>query len=273
MRDDFSLSVKETLAKRVGMRCSRCGKLTTGPQENPNRVLNIGVAAHITAAAPRGPRFVLQLSSDERQSAENGIWLCQSCAKLIDNDPQQFPETSLRAWKANAEARALQEIREELKEPRRFPPNDAIASKSTYIAMILDRCGRFEHTFRGSPMNDLKETTYIHKQLRETVTGQVRAAGGIELRHTHYDREFLDALNLHRKLVVVAPAGRGKTSLLYWAALTFARRLEHDPDAVVPIYIPLRSLMGGSVTDFKIYLEKRWADMAATGDPLREVMA
>jgi hypothetical protein len=46
-RDDFSPDVKETLAKRVGMLCSRCGRATSGPHENPSKAVNIGVAAHI----------------------------------------------------------------------------------------------------------------------------------------------------------------------------------------------------------------------------------
>jgi hypothetical protein len=57
MRDDFDAKTKETLARRVGYRCSNpdCGKLTSGPQEDPTKVLNIGVAAPITAAPLGGP--------------------------------------------------------------------------------------------------------------------------------------------------------------------------------------------------------------------------
>jgi hypothetical protein len=53
-------------------------------------VIDVGVAAHITAASPGGPRFDPNLSDKERASATNGIWLCQNCAKLIDNDVAQF---------------------------------------------------------------------------------------------------------------------------------------------------------------------------------------
>jgi len=88
VRDDFLIPVKDTLAKRVGFRCSNpgCRKPTSGPQEDPAKSVNVGVAAHITAAASDGPRYDPALSSDERKSPPNGIWLCQSCAKLVDND-------------------------------------------------------------------------------------------------------------------------------------------------------------------------------------------
>jgi len=87
-RDDFSKDTKETLAKRVGMRCSNpnCRRSTSGPQAHPRKTINIGVAAHITAAAPDGPRYAPKMATEERCGIENAIWLCQNCAKLIDND-------------------------------------------------------------------------------------------------------------------------------------------------------------------------------------------
>ena len=57
-RDDFPKRVIDTLAKRVGFRCSNPNcltPLTSGPHSDPARSVNMGVAAHITAAAPMGP--------------------------------------------------------------------------------------------------------------------------------------------------------------------------------------------------------------------------
>ena len=109
MRDEFSSAVVETLAKRVGVRCSNpgCQRPTAGPRSDAAKVLNLGVAAHITAASPGGPRYDAKLSAEERGSVENGIWLCQNCAKLIDNDPSRFTVTVVRDWKAKSEARAF----------------------------------------------------------------------------------------------------------------------------------------------------------------------
>lgn len=108
-RDDFTRQTQDILAKRVGVRCSNpsCRKLTTGPRTESHHIVNIGVGAHITAASSGGPRFDLCLTPQQRQSPENGIWLCQNCAKLVDNDLLRYPEKLLRAWKAQAEASAL----------------------------------------------------------------------------------------------------------------------------------------------------------------------
>jgi hypothetical protein len=72
--------------------------------------MNLGVAAHITAASLRGPRFSGSMTREGRRHPSNGIWLCQNCAKLVDNDAEQFPEDTLRVWKLRAETEALAAI-------------------------------------------------------------------------------------------------------------------------------------------------------------------
>jgi len=126
MRDDFSEPVKRALALRVGNVCSRpgCETLTSGPHEDPSKALNIGVAAHITAASNGGPRYDERLTPEERRGPENGVWLCQNCGKLVDNDPQQFPASMLRDWKEKAEDAARTSIGKTVqpREPWVIPP-------------------------------------------------------------------------------------------------------------------------------------------------------
>ena len=105
MRDDFRQKEKEVLAQRVGYLCSNpnCRMLTSGPNSQENRSTNIGVAAHITAASKGGPRYDENLTSNERKSINNGIWLCQTCSKLIDSDFQKYSKQVLIDWKIKAE--------------------------------------------------------------------------------------------------------------------------------------------------------------------------
>ena len=112
MRDEFPKPVVETLAKRVGNRCSNptCRKQTSGPHTDDDKALNVGVAAHITAASPGGPRYDPSLTPEERKGIGNGIWLCQSCAKLVDNDEARYAKALLVQWKQDAEQEALREV-------------------------------------------------------------------------------------------------------------------------------------------------------------------
>jgi WD40 repeat protein len=123
MRDDFPKQVIDLLAKRVGHVCSNpaCRRQTSGPHEDEGRAVNIGLAAHITAAAPGGPRYDAALSPEQRRSAANGIWLCQVCGKLIDSDDKRFTAGVLRSWKLDAERSAREAI------PAHEPNKKAIA--------------------------------------------------------------------------------------------------------------------------------------------------
>jgi hypothetical protein len=104
-RDDFKVSVKNTLAKRSAYVCSNpgCRKTTIGASKDPDKSSNIGVASHICAASPGGPRFDSKMTTEERAGINNGIWLCQNCSKLIDVDVSSFSVETLRFWKHTRE--------------------------------------------------------------------------------------------------------------------------------------------------------------------------
>lgn len=112
MRDEFSPAVKALLAQRAGNRCANpgCQQPTSGPHEDPTKAVNIGVAAHITAAAAGGARFDPSLTAEQRRSPENGIWLCQNHGKLVDNDEIRYSVEVLRTWKRISERRARGDV-------------------------------------------------------------------------------------------------------------------------------------------------------------------
>ena len=112
MRDDFSQKTKDILARRVRFVCSNpeCRRSTSGPGEEPDKAVNIGVAAHITAASEGGPRYDPFMSANDRSSIENGIWLCQNCAHLIDADPEKYSTETLYRWKNQTETEARASI-------------------------------------------------------------------------------------------------------------------------------------------------------------------
>jgi hypothetical protein len=134
-RDDFPAPIKEMLAKRVGYICSNpdCRKSTSGPQENPTKAINIGVASHISAASPGGPRYDPALAPEERSAIANGIWLCQNCAKLIDSDPVLFSSDVLMDWREDSESRALAALRR----PATTPPDPKFVKLERLMPELL----------------------------------------------------------------------------------------------------------------------------------------
>ena len=111
-RDDFTPATRKQLAARVGHRCRNptCRRPTSRPDPaDQSRAISIGVAAHVTGAARGGPRFDGSLASEARKSLDNGIWLCEVCAKVIDDAPGAFTTEGLQAWKRHAELAAVRD--------------------------------------------------------------------------------------------------------------------------------------------------------------------
>lgn len=105
-RDDFSLPTARLMAQRAGYICAYpdCRQLTVGPSESRKSGLTmVGIAAHITAAAPGGPRYDKALSPEERASEANGIWMCAIHGKQIDDNADRHSAVDLRRWKKQHE--------------------------------------------------------------------------------------------------------------------------------------------------------------------------
>ncbi len=169
-RDDFSETVKKNLALRVANVCSNpdCGAATSGPHEDPAKSVNLGVAAHITAASPGGPRFDPSLTLEQRSSAENGIWLCQNDGKLVDSDEGRFSVALLRNWKATAEREAAARLGKTL-----APGPDESKSKAVESAsksFVEHYAEELNESFKSQPCE-------VHQMVaRAVVTGYGRHA-------------------------------------------------------------------------------------------------
>ena len=107
-RDDFSKTTVNVLQRRAAFLCSNpdCRCLTIAPDESgEEKWVYIGYAAHITAAAEGGPRFDPSLTHEQRSHITNAIFLCASCATLIDkNNGSDFPVELLKRWKTDHES-------------------------------------------------------------------------------------------------------------------------------------------------------------------------
>lgn len=112
-RHDFVPGTRKVIAERSGYRCANpsCGAFTVGPAlVSSDGSARVGMAAHIHAASPEGPRYKKDQTEAERKSAENGLWMCETCGKLVDSDESGHTAEELREWKQTAERRAKAEL-------------------------------------------------------------------------------------------------------------------------------------------------------------------
>ncbi len=180
-RDGFNASTRAKLAKRSGFLCSICDAITVGPsEENDSAVSNIGVAAHITGAALRGPRHDPTMSASMRSSISNGIWLCQNHAKIIDDDSVTWTVKRLQQVKAAHE----KAVKDRFGVPRRTrteaEDKDLLASleQSASINLITPREYAFLPVAQiGQPYKSFISPVLIDKKITDDMTLGVLMCG------------------------------------------------------------------------------------------------
>lgn len=111
-REEFPARIRHQIEKKSAYRCSNpmCLKVVIGPSHDFQKVINMGVVSHISAASPRGPRYDPTISTKTRTSEENGLLLCRYCAALVDADDVAYPPALLRQWRHDAYQRALDQM-------------------------------------------------------------------------------------------------------------------------------------------------------------------
>lgn len=150
--DDFPENVKKTVAGRAGHRCSFpfCGQLTSGPaQLDETKSINNGCAAHITAASPGGARYDESMSSEERRSISNAIWMCRHHGDLIDKEYDAYTVEQIKEWKRAAESRALKDLEITADKPE-YTARDIRALEETCKIFTYDAVRRLKNEIFGS---------------------------------------------------------------------------------------------------------------------------
>jgi hypothetical protein len=220
VRDNFTQRTIETIAKRAGYLCSNpeCRSPTVGAALGHEGTVNVGVAAHITAAAAGGPRFDPLITQQERRHQSNGIWACQTHGKLIDSDSEHFTVEMLRKWKQTAEEQSFRAIvaPDAARDPRRRPTAPDTADRE-----LIERLGLAAQDHLESVTSRLIGAAQTDVAAFKSMPGWPRHAIALNLRMTDGDivRPFnvsalAAAIETFNEIVVVAPPGTGKTTTL-----------------------------------------------------------
>ena len=134
--DRFRQALISTLAKRAANQCSNpdCEAITSGPSAIALESVNVGEAAHIYGANPGSARYDPDMTSADRSSISNAIWLCGNCHKLIDDDPIRYPAGLLFEWQRDHESRIAERV-----------GKAGVAARRRYEARHLEEFGRLSY--------------------------------------------------------------------------------------------------------------------------------
>lgn len=257
MRDDFTKETKEIIAKRAGYLCSNpsCRKPTVGAALGHDRFVSIGVAAHITAAAPGGPRYDPSLTPDQRKHQSNGIWACEDHAKLIDSDSVHFTVEMLRKWKRASEIQAFLA----LAAPHLAPGQRIMPAAPETMEAELERLGLTAQEYFESVTLPMISAAKSDLAMLKRMPGWPCHAIELNLRISEGDyKQTFNAYGLppavetFNEIVVIAPPGTGKTTTL----LQLAEAILSQENSVA-LFIPLSEWSSQMDSFFQSILRRR----------------
>ena len=240
-RDGFSQRTVRALAGRAGHVCSNpdCKLPTSGAAlGDEDKIVIVGVAAHIKAAAPGGPRYDPQQTPEERRDGSNGIWLCTTHAKQIDDDPAHFTVERLRGWKQEAERRsalALLTLRSPGADPLEPPETEPTANDlaARLGLSVHDNLQIVTARLRQAAVRDLAAFVEALRSPIVAIPLDLRLIEGKQV--TSFQAAGLAAvIGTFNEVVVVAPPGTGKTTTLLQVALRIV-----ESETVAAAFVPL----------------------------------
>lgn len=196
-RDEFKTSTINTLRTRVASRCSNpaCRVPATGPTTDNTKVNNIGTAAHITAAAPGGPRYDKTLTFEQRRSINNAIWLCTNCSKDIDNDPEAYSVELLKSWKKLAEESAKAELGKPLPDDNyviKSLASSLTGQSNTYLPkLVSNACKATSQALEILDPRFVVETSYSRGISHYDIMAKQKVDAKLSI-STEYKKEFFE---------------------------------------------------------------------------------
>lgn len=201
-RDEFSPATKRAIERQARGHCSNpmCRRLTSGATSDGAGEINIGEAAHICAAAPGGPRYDGNMTSDERRGADNGIWLCDVHARAVNSKNSKFTVEELQEWKRLTNINSWRSVIHNVP----FGPG----MREPTPDELRDR-------FRAAATADLTVFRHTAKWPGTNVA--------LTLKIDHIDeplstRALANAVTTFDDLILVAAPGMGKTTTLFQVA-------------------------------------------------------
>jgi hypothetical protein len=149
------------------------------------------------------------MSDEERASVNNGIWLCQSCAKLIDSDQAVYPTPLVLSWKVAAEAAAQKRL-----ENGQTPPT---SDRTSYLNRLMDMSlARCIERWRTAGLSETRAENFASNA----------SIGSLQLN-----------FGAHQLLIVIGEIGAGKTLIAHRYLQACIRECLADVSRPFPVFV------------------------------------
>ncbi|MGG5243080.1 NACHT domain-containing protein [Pseudomonas lurida] len=182
------------------------------------------------------------MSPQARSSEANGIWMCQTCSKLIDSDIERYTVEVLRQWKKSALDRALEGIAGG-EAPGMIRPDGTPDEADRFFLEGLrlpaeDAVEAVQDRLRQGAAQDIAAFRASRRLPPHTVELRLLLAGSKN--HRPMSLESLGSLTTVSGVVsLVSSGGTGKSTTL----IQLAERM-CAVDGPVPVYVPLGEWSG-----------------------------
>ncbi|WP_156917568.1 NACHT domain-containing protein [Salinarimonas rosea] len=193
------------------------------------------------------------MTSAERKGPANGIWLCQTCHKLVDSDDQRYTLDVLRRWKAEAIERAFQAVATGRPMGRVVPSHELDDVDVSFLSGLGLPTGEtiehVEHKLREATRRDFAAFRSASTWPGPSVPRTVSTEG------PHSEQadtaSVSQLLAMAEPVILVAPGGVGKSTFLLSVG---EHMLEACPQ--IPVLVPLSEWSEFSESIFEFTLRR-----------------
>ena len=190
-----------TISRRMSKKCWRsalgiyaptqiAGSATAGPLDDPAKAVNIGVAAHITAASPGGPRFDDTLTSESAHLTRMAFGCVRTTASTVALTRAVSPSIFCAGGRLR-QARALQAIEAPARQSDRASSveRDAICRAllelhDTGVHKILNAARAPQHLRDSYPLEWLRKAQQWDADVRRVMVEIGCEPGEVQFVHT-----------------------------------------------------------------------------------------
>ncbi len=181
-------TIKQLFGSAAG-RCAfpSCRRKLIHPATELSSTTIIGDIAHILAFSDEGPRADSSISGKDRNAFENLLLLCAACHRLVDGQPDDYPDEMLRAMKRDHLEWVDRNLENEMSDIK-FPELEVVCSRIISSELAVSTSFKALPPREKISLNDLGPSS--SKKITMGLMQAPLVADYLQSMATHVDADF-----------------------------------------------------------------------------------